>query len=122
VTRLFFFVRRIHQERKHSLWQVYRNLIERLQFLSDRGARGAARTSHLERCAKVESKPSFPKPPKRGRGPIFASAFLSARYFLTNGFGITAARSKIDKSSPMVRTILMHGVAPQCAVKVAAHR
>ena len=34
-------------------------------------------------------------------------------------FGITAAPSKIDKSSPMVRTILMHQVAPQCAVKVA---
>ena len=29
---------------------------------------------------------------------------------------IRAAPSKIDKSSPMVRTILMHGVAPQCAV------
>jgi hypothetical protein len=45
---------------------------------------------------------------------ISASAFLSAGCFLTNGFGITAAPSKIDKSGPMVRTILMHGVAPQC--------
>ncbi len=38
------------------------------------------------------------------------------------GFGIRTAPSKVDKSNPMVRTILMHGVAPQCAVKVAVHR
>ena len=44
-TRLFFFVPRsqLHQERKHSLWYVLRNLIERVQFLSNRGARGTTR-------------------------------------------------------------------------------
>ena len=36
MTRLFLFVPRsqLHQKRKHSLWHVLRNLIERLQFLS----------------------------------------------------------------------------------------
>jgi hypothetical protein len=45
VTRLFFFVPRsqLHQERKHSLWHVLRDPIERLQFLSNRGARGTTR-------------------------------------------------------------------------------
>ncbi len=44
-TRLFFFVPciQLDQERKHFLRQVLRNLIERLQFLSNRGARSAAR-------------------------------------------------------------------------------
>ena len=45
MTRLFLFVPRsqLHQKRKHSLWHVLRNLIERLQFLSNRGARGTTR-------------------------------------------------------------------------------
>ena len=45
VTRLFFFVPRsqLHQGRKHSLWHVLRDPIERLQFLSNRGARGTTR-------------------------------------------------------------------------------
>ena len=44
-TLLFFFVwcGQLHQERKHSPRQVLRNLIERLQFLSNRSARGTAR-------------------------------------------------------------------------------
>jgi hypothetical protein len=37
--------------------------------------------------------------------------------FFTMGFGIRTAPFKIDRPNPMVRTILMHGVAPQCAVK-----
>ncbi len=35
------------------------------------------------------------------------------------GFGIAAAPSKIDKPSPWRGRSLMHGVAPQCAVKVS---
>jgi hypothetical protein len=37
--------------------------------------------------------------------------------FFTIGFGIRTAPFKIDRPNPMVHTILMHGVAPQCAVK-----
>ena len=37
--------------------------------------------------------------------------------FFTIGFGIRTAPFKIDRPNPMVRTMLMHGVAPQCAVK-----
>jgi len=41
-----------------------------------------------------------------------------ARYYsLQMGFGIRTAPFKIDRPDLLVRTMLMHGVAPQCAVK-----